>query len=49
MNESVDVENSSESNKILLKKRDWIAGLEKGLSLIEAFDETHSKLPNVVA
>ena len=44
MNESVDVENSSESNKILLKKRDWIAGLEKGLSLIEAFDETHSKM-----
>lgn len=27
-----------------LDKRDWIAGLEKGLSVIEAFDDGHSRL-----
>ena len=27
-----------------LDKRDWIAGLEKGLSIIEAFDDAHSRL-----
>jgi IclR family transcriptional regulator, pca regulon regulatory protein len=27
-----------------LDKRDWIAGLEKGLGLIEAFDEQHSRM-----
>ena len=26
-----------------LDKRDWIAGLEKGLSLIQTFDEAHSR------
>jgi len=33
-----------DSPKSLLKRRDWIAGLEKGLALIETFDETHSKM-----
>lgn len=28
----------------LLDKRDWIAGLEKGLSVIEAFDDAHPRL-----
>ena len=28
----------------LLDKRDWIAGLEKGLSIIETFDEAHPRL-----
>jgi len=27
-----------------LGKRDWIAGLDRGLRLIEAFDETHPRL-----
>ncbi len=27
-----------------LHRRDWIAGLDKGLSLIQAFDEAHSRL-----
>ena len=27
-----------------LDKRDWIAGLEKGLSIIEAFDDAHSRM-----
>jgi IclR family transcriptional regulator, pca regulon regulatory protein len=27
-----------------LAKRDWIAGLEKGLSIIEAFDDAHPRL-----
>lgn len=27
-----------------LEKRDWIAGLEKGLSVIEAFDDQHPRL-----
>lgn len=27
-----------------LDKRDWIAGLEKGLSIIEAFDDAHPRL-----
>lgn len=27
-----------------LDKRDWIAGLEKGLSIIEGFDDAHSRL-----
>jgi IclR family pca regulon transcriptional regulator len=27
-----------------LDKRDWIAGLEKGLSIIETFDHTHSRM-----
>jgi IclR family transcriptional regulator, pca regulon regulatory protein len=27
-----------------LQKRDWIAGLEKGLSIIEAFDDAHPRL-----
>ena len=28
----------------LLEKRDWIAGLEKGLTVIEAFDEQHPRM-----
>lgn len=28
----------------LLERRDWIAGLEKGLSLLEAFDEVHPRM-----
>ena len=27
-----------------LKARDWIAGLERGLALIECFDETHARM-----
>jgi hypothetical protein len=27
-----------------LDKRDWIAGLEKGLSIIEVFDDAHPRL-----
>jgi len=27
-----------------LDKRDWIAGLEKGLSIIESFDDAHSRM-----
>ena len=27
-----------------LDKRDWIAGLEKGLSIIEAFDDAHPRM-----
>ncbi|MGL4634569.1 MAG: IclR family transcriptional regulator domain-containing protein [Beijerinckiaceae bacterium] len=27
-----------------LKRSDWIAGLEKGLGILEAFDETHARL-----
>jgi len=27
-----------------LDKRDWIAGLEKGLSIIEAFDDANPRL-----
>ncbi|WP_310564155.1 helix-turn-helix domain-containing protein, partial [Hydrogenophaga sp.] len=27
-----------------LEKRDWIAGLEKGLAVIEAFDDQHPRL-----
>ena len=27
-----------------LQARDWIAGLERGLSVIEAFDENHSRM-----
>jgi len=27
-----------------LDKRDWIAGLEKGLHLIESFDDAHSRM-----
>ena len=27
-----------------LNKRDWIAGLEKGLQLIEAFDDAHARM-----
>lgn len=27
-----------------LEQRDWIAGLEKGLSIIEAFDDAHPRL-----
>lgn len=36
--------NSSSSPSPLLDKRDWIAGLEKGLSIIEAFDDAHPRL-----
>ncbi len=32
------------SNKPKLDKRDWIAGLEKGLSIIEAFNDAHPRL-----
>jgi hypothetical protein len=28
-----------------LDKRDWIAGLEKGLSVIEAFDDAFPRMP----
>lgn len=31
-------------NKPELNKRDWIAGLEKGLSIIEAFNDAHPRL-----
>lgn len=34
----------SSSDKPVLDKRDWIAGLEKGLSIIEAFDDAHPRL-----
>jgi IclR family pca regulon transcriptional regulator len=27
-----------------LQRRDWIAGLEKGLTLLQAFDEDHPRL-----
>jgi IclR family transcriptional regulator, pca regulon regulatory protein len=27
-----------------LAKRDWIAGLEKGLQMIEAFDDAHPRM-----
>jgi len=43
MNEEKNI-SSNDSPKSLLKKRDWIAGLEKGLALIETFDEAHSKM-----
>jgi IclR family pca regulon transcriptional regulator len=36
--------NSSGIDKPVLDKRDWIAGLEKGLSVIEAFDDAHPRL-----
>ena len=32
------------SNKPPLNKKDWIAGLEKGLQIIEAFNDTHPRL-----
>lgn len=32
------------STKIILDKRDWIAGLEKGLRIIEAFNDAHPRL-----
>ena len=32
------------SDKPLLNKKDWIAGLEKGLQIIEAFNDTHPRL-----
>lgn len=28
----------------LLDKRDWIAGLEKGLAILEAFDDKHARM-----
>lgn len=31
-------------NKPSLDKRDWIAGLEKGLAILEAFDNEHSRM-----
>jgi IclR family pca regulon transcriptional regulator len=31
-------------NKLSLDKRDWIAGLEKGLAILEAFDNEHSRM-----
>jgi len=33
-----------ESGAALLNKRDWIAGLEKGLSIIEGFDDANPRL-----
>jgi len=30
--------------KPALDRRDWIAGLEKGLRIIEAFNDTHPRL-----
>ena len=30
--------------KVDLDKRDWIAGLEKGLRVIEAFNDAHPRL-----
>lgn len=33
-----------DSQSLELDKRDWIAGLEKGLSIIETFDHTHSRM-----
>jgi len=32
------------NNKPPLNKKDWIAGLEKGLQIIEAFNDTHPRL-----
>lgn len=31
-------------NKTALDKRDWIAGLEKGLAILEAFDNEHARM-----
>lgn len=31
-------------NKAALDKRDWIAGLEKGLAILEAFDNEHARM-----
>lgn len=31
-------------NKVSLDKRDWIAGLEKGLAILEAFDSEHARM-----
>lgn len=31
-------------NTPMLDKRDWIAGLEKGLSIIECFDDANPRL-----
>ena len=36
--------NPSDASNPPLDKRDWIAGLEKGLSIIEAFDAAHTRL-----
>lgn len=33
-----------DSDKPQLNKKDWIAGLEKGLQIIEAFNDTHPRL-----
>ena len=33
-----------QNNKPPLNKKDWIAGLEKGLQIIEAFNDTHPRL-----
>jgi IclR helix-turn-helix domain len=33
-----------DANTKSLDKRDWIAGLEKGLQLIEAFDDAHPRM-----
>ena len=37
-------QNLSAWNTPPLEKRDWIAGLEKGLAVIEAFDDQHPRL-----
>jgi IclR family transcriptional regulator, pca regulon regulatory protein len=29
---------------LTLERRDWIAGLEKGLAMIEVFDDQHPRL-----
>ena len=34
----------SRSPGLVLDKRDWIAGLEKGLSIIEAFDDANPRM-----
>ena len=44
MTTSVTTRIFSSPDKPVLDKRDWIAGLEKGLSVIEAFDDAHPRL-----
>ncbi len=44
MTTSFSAPSFSGSDKPVLDKRDWIAGLEKGLSVIEAFDDAHPRL-----
>lgn len=36
--------NQADPSSPVLRRSDWIAGLEKGLAILEAFDETHARL-----